>query len=58
MGILMGAMAIIMVVALMGWGRHGSMMSGHGKETQKEETVERGHGKDAPCPECPSKEIE
>lgn len=53
MGVVMGVMVVLMVVAYLGYGRHHPMMEGHGKEEQKNESVIQNHNKEVPCPDCP-----
>ncbi|MBI5638193.1 MAG: hypothetical protein HZA03_09515 [Nitrospinae bacterium] len=45
-------MMVIMVAAFLGFGHHGSMMGGHGKETHNEATIERKQTKDESCLDC------
>ena len=51
MSAMIGVMAVLMIVVLLGSGHH-PMMGGHGKEGRKEESVMDNHDK-KPCPQCP-----
>lgn len=54
MGVAMGVMVVLMVVAFIGFGRHHPMMEGHGSEAPKEEAVISEKAYEAPCIDCPA----